>query len=170
MWLKNSCSVLSGLLYDFLRSRARSDLNEGWRQVISNDITRGLSVSSLAASVPFLFVLHGSAHMPRLYHSATESHLECQLFSVPQRLFQFKKVNPTGNLHSETPGDSEDAFLHCGDVLGLATSQVYKPSSFRQACYHATSMYPTICGCQSSKLSCEQIVTLQLYGPTEIHG
>ena len=30
----------------------------------------------------------------------------------------------TGNLNSETPGDSKNTFLHCGDVLGLLSVQL----------------------------------------------
>ncbi len=42
------------------------------------------------------------------------------LFSIPNRLFSIQKRHPcTGNLHSEAPGDSKNAFLHLGDVLEL---------------------------------------------------
>ncbi len=40
-------------------------------------------------------------------------------FQSKRRLIQFTSVHSTGgNQNSETPGDSETAFLHWGDVLG----------------------------------------------------
>ena len=39
------------------------------------------------------------------------------LFIMPKRLLSIPKCHPyTGNLTSEKPGDSKNAFLHCGDV------------------------------------------------------
>ncbi len=36
----------------------------------------------------------------------------------PRNVYSIHKRHPyTGNLNTETSGDSKDAFLHCGDVL-----------------------------------------------------
>ncbi len=39
----------------------------------------------------------------------------------------------TGNLNSETPGDSTNAFLHCGDVLVLHSWQLARAWSLLAA-------------------------------------
>ncbi len=39
------------------------------------------------------------------------------LFNPETSIFIQKRHPYTGNLNSETPGDSKNAFLHCGDVL-----------------------------------------------------
>ncbi len=40
----------------------------------------------------------------------------------PATFVAIQKRHPyTGNLNSETSGDSKNAFLHCGDVLGKAS-------------------------------------------------
>ncbi len=47
-----------------------------------------------------------------------------RLFSIPKNLFYFKiqKSYPhTGNLNIKRSGDSENAFLHVGDVLGCCS-------------------------------------------------
>ena len=39
-----------------------------------------------------------------------------QKFAIPKRLFKFRNPPYTGNLNSETPGDSTTVFLHWGDA------------------------------------------------------
>ena len=41
----------------------------------------------------------------------------CWLFSIPQLLLNCHLY--TASLNSDTSGDSKNALLHCGDVLGL---------------------------------------------------
>ena len=44
------------------------------------------------------------------------------LFSDPETSIFIQECHPyTGNLNSETSGDSKNACLHCGDVLALST-------------------------------------------------
>jgi len=51
----------------------------------------------------------------------------------PETLILIQKRHPyAGNLNSETPGDSKNAFLHWGDVLGIG-----KSSSSLTPCQHA---------------------------------
>jgi len=56
---------------------------------------------------------------------------DCKLLAIPKRLFAIQK-RPfyTGNLNSETPGNSKNAFLHWGDVLGESN---ITPEAFLQS-------------------------------------
>ncbi len=56
-----------------------------------------------------------------LIFSLTKKDGDHNLFSISRCLFESQQRHPfTGNLNSETPGDSTDTFLHWGDVLGMS--------------------------------------------------
>ncbi len=47
-----------------------------------------------------------------------------ELFSIPKHLFFYRTIHLTvETLNSEMPGDSKNAFLHCGDVLRVMQGQ-----------------------------------------------
>jgi len=56
---------------------------------------------------------------------STQAHVDPKTFRFTQKRHPY-----TGNNNSETSGDDNDAFLHCGDVSGQCTAGMY-PVSLR---------------------------------------
>ncbi len=54
----------------------------------------------------------------------SQVHVENAALLNPATSTLIQKRHPyTGNLNSETSGDSKNTFLHCGDVRGLQSSR-----------------------------------------------
>lgn len=65
------------------------------------------------------------------------------LFNPNTSILIKKRHSYTGNLNSETPGDSKNAFLHWGDVLGQTSITLTHCLSLPNACgaFRMTSIY-----------------------------
>ena len=66
-------------------------------------------------SQPLMSSVKADTNLTRMRNLYTPDNRE--LFSTPDVYFTSEESSLHWNLNSETSGDSEDAFLHCGDVL-----------------------------------------------------
>ncbi len=102
----------------------------------------------LAVGPGFQAVLLGSSQM-RAHILVSVEHQVLQqalnktagLFNPETCILIQKRHAYTANLNSETSGDSKDAFLHCGDVLGCAAVSCMIAATFAACCTSGVAAY-----------------------------